>query len=623
MPCYRPYAGLATALAGIVLSLPVLAEDAAPAAPADTNWLSYNNQVNGQRWTDLEQINSGNASRLGEVCRLEVEQVGAFHSSILHVDGTLFFTTATDTLAVDSSTCKVRWRHHYEAEDPGGSPLRVNRGVAYANGRLYRGTLDARLLSIDAATGETLWQYQVGDPHQGEFFSAAPQIYQGLVIMGAAGGDWGIRGRVMAYDALSGREVWRFYTVPRGDEPGAESWHNADSARFGGGGTWTTYTLDHAAGEIFVPVGNPAPDLLPDLRPGENLYTNSMVVLDAATGKPKWYHQLLSNDGQDLDLGAAPMLYFNSDGERMVALGSKDGYVYGVNRETRKREFKTAITTIRNPGVKPTTQGIEVCPGPLGGVEWNGPALDRANKAIVVGTVDWCAKLIAEEGFTFKPGQFNLGGKMEFLDESRGWIVSLDADIGAIRWKHETAAPVVSGITPTAGGVVFAGDMGGNFLALDARDGKVLYQSQTGGALAGGVITYMRDGKQYVAALSGNVSRLTFGVTGSPTLVVYALGGSNEAPAAAPASSTDSAPQAGAAADAAAGKVLYAQVCAACHGAQGEGAVGPSLRGLATRMDFERTVQWIREPSAKMPKLFPAPLDAQAVNDVAAYVQGL
>ncbi|MEQ8496341.1 MAG: PQQ-binding-like beta-propeller repeat protein, partial [Gammaproteobacteria bacterium] len=460
MSVFRPLVA-AFALAA-TSPVPVFAE-ATGSAPADSDWPSYNHNVNGQRWTELDQITVDNAARLGEVCRLPVEQVGAFHTSILHVDGVLYFTTATDTLAVDSADCSVRWRHHYEIEDPSGTALMVNRGVAYANGRLYRGTTDARLLAIDAATGETLWKFQAGDPQQGEFFSAAPQVYQGLVIIGTAGGDWGIRGRVMAYDAVTGREVWRFYTIPRGDEPGAESWKNADSARYGGGGTWSTFTLDHASGEVFVPVGNPAPDLLPDLRPGENLFSNSMVVLDAASGKLKWYFQLLANDGQDLDLGAAPMLYWNSAGEPMVAIGGKDGYVYGVNRESHERVFKTAITTISNAGVDPTTAGIEVCPGVLGGVEWNGPALDRANKALVVGSVDWCNVLKADEGFTFKPGQPNLGGTFELADDSRGWVVSLDADIGAVRWKHEAAAPVVSGITPTAGGVVFAGDMEGTF----------------------------------------------------------------------------------------------------------------------------------------------------------------
>ena len=221
--------------------LGVVATHAEEAAPPDTNWNSFNENVNGQRFVNLNQITPANAAQLGEVCRLKVDETGAFHTGILEIDGLLYFTTATDTLAVDASNCKLRWRHHYVTEDPSGTPLKVNRGVAHANGVLYRGTLDARLLAIDMASGKTLWQYQVGDPQQGEFFSSAPQIYQGLVIIGAAGGDWGTRGRVMAFDANTGREVWRFYTIPRGDEPGADSWHDQQSAQTGGGGTWSTY----------------------------------------------------------------------------------------------------------------------------------------------------------------------------------------------------------------------------------------------------------------------------------------------------------------------------------------------------------------------------------------------
>ncbi|MCC6710165.1 MAG: PQQ-binding-like beta-propeller repeat protein [Gammaproteobacteria bacterium] len=610
-------------LLGLLAVSAAQAEETAVQAPSDTNWTSYNENVNGQRFVNLNQITPANAAQLGEVCRLKVDETGAFHTGILEIDGLLYFTTATDTLAVDATNCRVRWRHHYETEDPSGTPLKVNRGVAYANGVLYRGTLDSRLLAIDMASGKTLWQYQVGEPQQGEFFSSAPQVYQGLVIVGAAGGDWGTRGRIMAFDAKTGREVWRFYTIPRGDEPGADSWHDQQSAQTGGGGSWSTYTLDHASGEVFVPVGNPTPDLLPHLRPGDNLYTDSMVVLDAATGKLKWYHQLLSNDGQDLDLGAAPMLYYNSRGERMVALGSKDGYVYGINRENQQRVFKTPVTTIKNGGVRANSTGVEICPGPLGGVEWNGPAFDRSNKAIVVGSVDWCAIETAEEGFKFKPGQFNLGGTFKFSDVARGWVTSLDADIGAVRWKFETPGPMVSGIVPTAGGVIFAGDMKGNFFALNAADGKELYRSQTGGAMAGGVISYNRKSRQYVAAVAGNVSRLTFGVTGSPTLLIYALGGNGKggaAPVAAAPAATSLANASGA--------EIYGKICANCHGGNGEGVNGPALKGLATRMDEAMTIAWIKDPTAKkpgamMPKLYPEPLSEQAVKNVAAYVQGL
>lgn len=604
---------LATVL--VFTALPALAE---MPVPDSTNWLSYNNNVNGQRYAPLDDVNQGNAAQLGEVCRLKVEDIGSFQTSILHVDGLLYFTTASDTLAVDATNCNTVWRHRHTEEAFNANVIRVNRGVAYANGRVFRGTVDSQLIALDAKTGELLWKHQVGDPAVGEFFSASPQVYQGLVIMGAAGGDWGIRGRVMAYDAVTGREVWRFYTIPRGDEPGADSWKDEGSARIGGGGTWTTYTLDVSAGELFVPVGNPAPDLLPQDRPGENLYTNSLVVLEANTGKLKWYHQLVSNDGQDLDLGAAPVLYYNSDGDRMVAFGGKDGYVYGVNRETKARVFRTAVTRIKNAGVAPTPAGVDVCPGPLGGVEWNGPAYDERRQALVVGAVDWCATLKSQPDYQYKPGEFAMGGTFEFIGDAKGWIYALDADTGEVRWKRETDGPPVAGITPTAGDVTFAGDLAGNFFALDSKTGESIYAANVGGGLAGGIITYMRGGGQYVAFVAGNVGRLTFGDAGSPTLHIYALGAAGKPAAAAAAAKP--AGKAGAP-DLAAGRIMYATVCASCHGGSGEGAMGPALTDVEERLGQARIVEWIKNPSDKMPKLYPSMLSEQAVVDVAAYLR--
>ncbi len=601
------------------LALAVCGALAGAAPPADTQWPSYNLTADGQRYAALDQINVQNVSRLGEVCRIKAEEAGTFQTSLIQVGGLIYFASPLDTLAVDATDCSVRWRHHYTPEE---EPVwLINRGVAYSNGTIFRGTPDARLLAIDALTGKTKWQHQVGDPAQGEFFSAAPQVFQGLLIMAAAGGDWGIRGRVMAFDQESGREVWRFNTVPRGKEPGAETWKNVGSARYGGGGSWTTFTLDMAAGEVFVPVGNPTPDFIPTHRPGENLYADSMLVLDARTGALKWFYQLVSNDGHDLDLGAAPMLYFDGKAEPMVTFGGKDGHVYGIQRETHKLKFRTPVTTIKNEHVVPTPEGVLACPGPLGGVEWNGPAMDKLNKGIIVGAVDWCAILKSEKNYVYKPGGFNLGGSWEFQDHGKGWVVALDPDTGAVRWKYATPGPQVAGITPTAGGVTFSGDMAGNFFALESATGKELFKSATGGALAGGVITYMRGGKQYVAFASGNVSRLfnESGSSGSPSVVIYALDGKN-APPAAPALS--SAPAAGVP-DVAKGEKTFASVCAACHGGKAEGGIGPKLVGIRNKLDFDMTVKWIKNPSAKMPKLYPAPLDDQAVADVAAYVQGL
>lgn len=593
----------------VFLTALTMVASAVAAGIVDTDWPAYNNTANGQRYSGLDQITAANVAQLREVCRVQVADSGTFQAGLIEIGGVLYLTTAHDTLAIDARTCELRWRNVYHPKQ--ADVFQINRGVAFANGRLFRGTPDARLLAIDAVSGQTLWEQQVGDPVQGEFFSSVPAVWQGSLIIGAAGSDWGIRGRVMAYEQDSGRELWRFYTVPRGKEVGAESWQDPNTARYGGGGSWTTYTLDMASGEVFVPVGNPAPDFVPSHRPGANLFTNSVVVLDARSGALKWWHQMEANDGLDLDLGAAPMLYWNSKGHAMVAFGSKDGHLYAVDRESRQRVFKTPVTTIEMPDKDPTPEGVHACPGPVGGVEWNGPAWDEQNKLLVIGAVDWCA-LIKSDEVAFQPGKFLVAGSWVWDEERSGWISAVDPDSGAVRWQYHAEGPVVAGITPTAGGVTFSGDMSGNFLALETRTGAVLHKVSTGGAVAGGVITYALGGRQYVAIDSGNVSRLSFGENGKPSVVIYAL-----ADDALPTGAVAGAP------DAARGKAVYAGNCAACHGAGGEGAVGPALSGLKARLDFQATVKWIEYPSAKMPRLFPSTLNSQDVADVAAFVQGL
>ncbi len=329
-------------LAGATLSGYSLAAsvpgNAAGSQAANVDWPSYNNDPMAQRYSPLKQIKAGNVASLKEVCRVKIQDGGSFQTSPIVVEGVMYLTTARDTVALDPTTCKEIWRNTYKSSHE--DVWAVNRGVAYMNGMLFRGTGDGQLLAIDAKTGKQVWQDAAGDPSRGEFLAGAPVAWNGVVYTGTAGSDWGVRGRVMAFDAATGRELWRFNLIPAAGEPGADTWQVKKSALTGGGGTWTTFALDIARGELVVPVGNPAPDLDPEYRPGDNLYTDSIVVLNARTGALKWYHQLKAHDGVDHDIAAAPTLYRSPELRDVMAIGGKDGFVVGVDRENSRRALQ-------------------------------------------------------------------------------------------------------------------------------------------------------------------------------------------------------------------------------------------------------------------------------------------
>lgn len=501
---------------------PDSARTASAAAAGNVGWAMYNHDYDSQRFSNLNQITAANVAGLKPVCEVKLGEMGTFQSGPLVRGDTIVVTTAHSTAALNATNCALIWRNVDQPKAKDVFP--VNRGAAYLDGRYYRGTTDGRLVALDAKTGNVVWENPVGNPAIGEFISSAPVAWKGTVFVGVAGSDWGVRGHVMAFDAATGKEKWRFYTVPMGSDPGAETWKIPATAQHGGGAQWTSYTIDTAASELFVSSANPAPDFAPHTRPGDNLYTNSLVVLDVETGKLAWYHQLDPHDGLDWDLGAAAMLYDAGSGPR-VALGSKDGNVYSLDRTTHRPVFTTPVTTISNANATPTAKGVNVCPGPLGGVEWNGPAYDPQTRMIYVGAVDWCGHYVTTTSKPeFTPGQLYMGTSYAPVTGSaRGWVTAMDAETGKVKWKFHAPQPVVAGVTPTAGGIVLNGDLAGNFYAFDATTGKVLLTLKLTGAIAGGVVTYAVGGKQYVATTSGNISRTTFTTTGTPTLVIMSL----------------------------------------------------------------------------------------------------
>jgi alcohol dehydrogenase (cytochrome c) len=376
--------------------------------------------------------------------------------------------------------------------------------------------------------------------------------------------------------------------------------------------------------EIFIPVGNPAPTLNSGSRPGANLFTNSLVVLDADTGALKWWYQVSPNDARDHDLAAPPVLFNLADGRPAVALGSKNGYVLVLDRRSHNVMFRTPVTTIYNEGKPVTSVPTRFCPGIVGGMSWNGPAFDPQQHLLIAGATDWCA-IFQKSAPQYVRGQLYWGGVTtpETQPSPSGWITALDANSGRIRWRYHAPAPVVSGITVTGGGLTFAGDLSGTLYAFRTADGGKLFDTNLGGAIAGGISTYSVHGHQYVAVTSGNISRQLWGISGTPSIRILSTlaptGQSNP-------STTSQINNLGQNTDATGlpdsnhGKLVFASTCALCHGGAGEGATGADLRKNSHTRSEVDIVDLVINPPKAMPKLYPSTLSRQDVVDVAAYV---
>lgn len=494
--------------------------DAELVAASEEDWLSYNRDLPGTRYSPLSQINVETAGQLQPVCILQTGETSGFQSSPIVYKGIGYASTVYSVYAFDATNCERKWAHKYTATDV--EALTTNRGIALYEGKIFRGTTDGHLLALDARSGAVLWDARVTDGSSGAYVAAAPVVFKNRVYVGTAGGDYGVPGKIFAFDAVTGGLVWTFNTIPKKGEPGSETWRKGHET--GGGASWTSIAIDPAEGVIYVPVGNPAPDFNVEARPGRNLYTNSIVALDAQSGRLRWYVQQSPADYHDFDTSAPPVLY-EQGGRRYMAVGTKDGHVYVYDRDTHALLSKTPVTTIKNAEL-PLSRGrarkLLVCPGPLGGVEWYGPAYSPQANALFVGANDWCAEEWLEPT-AFKAGAVYLDGVADFAAERAGRLTALDSATGQPRWSYRAPAPMLGGVTPTAGGVVMTGGADGYFMVFAASDGRILYRFNTGGAIGGGVSTYQIGGRQYVAVAAGTRTFAAYGVEGAPTLVVFGL----------------------------------------------------------------------------------------------------
>jgi alcohol dehydrogenase (cytochrome c) len=512
------------------------------------DWPSYNKTLTSERYSQLSQINTKNVGKLKVLCTYDTGRYTSFETGPIMVNGALIGTTEHDIFSIDPTNCHENWRTHVDYKP--ASLLAVNRGAAYLDGLLFRGTEDGRVLAYDIKTGKRVWEATIADPKIGESTPAAPIAWNGLVFIGNAGGDnKGVKGRMYALDAKTGKIVWEFYLVPKteGDPTrgpqGATpldmtTWKNAPGTPITGGATWTSYTLDPVTGELYIPGGNPAPDFAIGPREGENLYSGSVVVLDAKTGAYKRDFKLVPKDWHDWDVSTAPALIQTEGGKKLLSVAPKDGHLYGFDLATNTMLYRTPVTRIENADAPfAIDKAVHFCPGTVGGAEWNGPAYDPQTNLILIGEVDWCATVRLqndEQIQEVKPGKpwsgmatinpYRTYGTPDSFGNWAGWVYAADADTGVWKWRLKSNYPILSGMTPTAGGIVFFGDMGGNFYVLDAANGQRLWGQKIGGAIGGGVITYTADGVQRVAVATGFTSILwpTEVVTGK--IVILGLG---------------------------------------------------------------------------------------------------
>lgn len=485
------------------------------------DWLTYGKDYAGSRYSGLSQIMAANVSRLRPICSVALSAPGSFEASPIAYNGILYVTTTGGTFAIDGRNCSKLWSYQYVSTDVDAGAN--NKGVAIGGGRVIRGTADGHLIALDVKTGDLLWNRKIMESSTGASAMAAPLIWHDLVFMGTAGGDVGVKGEVAAYRVRDGTKVWSFSTI------------KAAAATRAGGGVWTYFTLDPTTGTIYVPVGNPGPDFNKSGRPGANLFTTGIVALDASSGRLRWSYQTQPNDDHDWDATGTADLALPS-GKRIVVVTAKDGLVHLVDATGGKLLATAATTTIANADAPITTAGTRYCPGVTGGSEWNGAAYDALTRLVYVNSVDWCTTVkltklasitnIATGAAKAESGAAAFGGGIPVPDpmsKAHGWTTAIDPASGSVRWHLKMATPMVAALTPTAGGVLFTGDLNGNLLALDPRTGKSLYRYDTKNAMAGGVITYQAGGRQYVAAATGNTSFVAWKVTGKPTLFVFGL----------------------------------------------------------------------------------------------------
>ena len=503
------------------------------------NWLTYNGDYMSQRYSRLDQITPDNVTNLELKWILQNQVFGAWQSNPIIVDGVMYVTERPNSvMAVDASTGRVFWKfRHTPSENARVCCGANNRGVAVLDDRVFMGTLDARLIALDRINGQPLWNAEVADVNLAYSVTMAPLVVKDKIIIGVGGGEYGIRGYVAAFDAETGEQAWKTYTIPGPGEPGHDSWEG-DDWEHGGASVWITGSFDPELNLTYWGVGNPGPDWNAGQRPGDNLFSDSVIALDADTGELEWYFQFTPNDGYDYDAVQVPVLadmVWRGEPKKVMMWANRNGYFYVLDRVTGLfLEGKPFVTVNWSSGLDengrpiptPQPEGMPTYPGNQGGTNWYPPSYSPRTGLFYFSAWENYATIYRAEESEYVPGQAFLGGGFSVLAPSpdaptigigrtnpiNNWtdevgyasLKAMDPQTGEAVWSYNQYDVSDSGMLTTATDLLFTGGREGYFHAIDARSGDLIWNVNLGGQIVMAPVTYMVDGIQYVSVISGN-----------------------------------------------------------------------------------------------------------------------
>ncbi len=493
------------------------------------DWLTYSGNYSAHRFSPLKQIDESNAARLKPAWVYQTNSLQRFEMTPLVSDGVMYISEPPSHVsALDARTGRALWKYRRLIPDD----IRVccgavNRGVALLGDMIYLGTVDAHLVALNAKTGVVQWDVPVANYKGGYSITVAPLAVKDKIVVGVSGGEYGVRGLLDAYDARTGKRAWRFWTIPGPGEKGHETW-KGDSWKTGSAATWVTGAYDPDTNLIYWGTGNPGPDWNGDVRLGDNLYSDCLIAVDADSGKLKWYFQFTPHDVHDWDATEVPVLV---DGEvrgqkrKLVVFPNRNAFYYVLDRvtgeyllgkpyakQTWAKGLDDSGRPIRIPGTFPSVEGTKVWPAVAGANNWYSPSYSPKTGLLYIsvreaGSVYYIGEAEFKEGERFDGGGFRSAPG----EEESGAVRAFNPANGQLAWEYRLFTPPWAGLMSTAGGIVFGGTNEGQFFALGAKTGNLLWRFQAGGAARSNPMSYLSGGKQYIAMTMGS-ALYAFGV---------------------------------------------------------------------------------------------------------------